>query len=237
MAESDYRRLAPACHCGRPTKPKLGASGRQPMYCRQACKQKAYEARHPSRPKKIKQPTLCAYFAKHCTGCGAAGGARRDWSRCHECIRRDGLAAARLSHRLMCEAKHKAAGLVAKCGECSCSFCPTYGYSHATLCQVCAAERLKASNRASKAARKARERRALVDRVDPFVVFERDGWACRMCGTHTPREKRGTYEPDAPELDHIKPLSKGGEHSYANTQCCCRRCNGIKSDRYEECEA
>ena len=37
-------------------------------------------------------------------------------------------------------------------------------------------------------------------------------------------------EPLSPELDHIHPVSKGGAHSYANTQCLCRQCNAGKSD-------
>jgi len=64
--------------------------------------------------------------------------------------------------------------------------------------------------------------------VDPFVVFERDQWHCYICGEPTPQELRGTYDKRAPELEHIIPLSKGGEHSYANTACACRECNGSK---------
>lgn len=71
---------------------------------------------------------------------------------------------------------------------------------------------------------------ATVEKVDPFAVFDRDGWRCRICERATPKEKRGSYDDDAPELDHIIPLSKGGEHSYRNTQCTCRKCNAIKSD-------
>jgi 5-methylcytosine-specific restriction endonuclease McrA len=35
-------------------------------------------------------------------------------------------------------------------------------------------------------------------------------------------------------IDHIKPLSKGGEHSYANTALAHYGCNARKRDRYEE---
>jgi len=88
----------------------------------------------------------------------------------------------------------------------------------------------------SRAARKKRkwvERAASVEAVNPFKVFERDGWRCQCCRMSTPRERRGTYHPRAPELDHIVPLSKGGEHSYRNTQLLCRACNAKKSDRDE----
>jgi 5-methylcytosine-specific restriction endonuclease McrA len=72
-----------------------------------------------------------------------------------------------------------------------------------------------------------------VENVDPFKVFARDKWHCQDCGVATPRSKRGSYDADAPELDHIKPLSKGGAHSYKNTQCLCRRCNQEKSDTWQ----
>ena len=35
----------------------------------------------------------------------------------------------------------------------------------------------------------------------------------------------GSRAGSAPTLDHIVPLSRGGSHSYANLQACCRRCN------------
>lgn len=64
--------------------------------------------------------------------------------------------------------------------------------------------------------------------VNPFVVFTRDGWTCKICGCDTPRSMRGTLAPNAPELDHVVPPGIGGEHSYENTQCACRACNGAK---------
>jgi 5-methylcytosine-specific restriction endonuclease McrA len=72
---------------------------------------------------------------------------------------------------------------------------------------------------------------AKIERVDPFVVFERDGWRCQLCFDPTPKEKRGTHEDDAPELDHVVALADGGSHSYVNTQCACRRCNIEKGRR------
>ena len=72
---------------------------------------------------------------------------------------------------------------------------------------------------------------ATTERVDPYVVFRRDKWRCQLCKGKAPEAKRGTYDDDAPELDHIITLSEGGEHSYRNTQCACRKCNGEKSGR------
>ena len=69
--------------------------------------------------------------------------------------------------------------------------------------------------------------------VDKRIVFERDGWRCQICGKPTPRNKMGRMVSNAPELDHRIPVSKGGPHTYANTQCSCRQCNGAKGNSRE----
>lgn len=68
------------------------------------------------------------------------------------------------------------------------------------------------------------------ERFDPLLVFERAEWVCQICGISTPVSKRGTYDDDAPELDHIVPISRGGAHSLENSQCACRQCNRRKSN-------
>jgi HNH endonuclease len=72
---------------------------------------------------------------------------------------------------------------------------------------------------------------ASVGYIDPFKVFDRDGWRCQLCGIKTPRNRRGTHYHNAPELDHILPVSKGGWHSYMNTQCACKQCNMKKNNK------
>lgn len=62
-------------------------------------------------------------------------------------------------------------------------------------------------------------------------VLARDGWKCRACGIDTPEALRGKWVHNAPELDHVMPVSRGGDHSMENTQCLCRSCNGLKKDR------
>lgn len=112
------------------------------------------------------------------------------------------------------------------CRECSVVFTPISGNS-----KYCTdACRKRHTSRVYKGVRRARLRRANYEIVDPLVVFNRDGWRCQACGQKTPKRLRGSYEPYAPELDHIIPISRGGEHTYRNTQCLCRSCNQSKSD-------
>lgn len=63
------------------------------------------------------------------------------------------------------------------------------------------------------------------------AILKRDGWRCYICGVDTPEELRGTFEDNAPEIDHVVPMSKGGSHTPDNVRCCCRRCNAAKCDR------
>jgi 5-methylcytosine-specific restriction endonuclease McrA len=72
-----------------------------------------------------------------------------------------------------------------------------------------------------------------VEKINPKDIFERDGYRCQICGKATPMSRRGTCYPNAPELDHRVPISKGGGHLYSNVQCSCRSCNGKKSNHSE----
>lgn len=86
----------------------------------------------------------------------------------------------------------------------------------------------RASRRAADRARCARRRGALalaiVEIVDPDVVLERDGWRCHVCGKRIDRTLSGRAAM-GPTIDHLVPISEGGEHSYANVRAAHRRCN------------
>lgn len=68
------------------------------------------------------------------------------------------------------------------------------------------------------------------ERVDRNVVFERDDYACQICMEPLDMDAARST-PLAPTVDHIVPLSKGGHHTYANTQAAHFRCNTAKGDR------
>lgn len=112
------------------------------------------------------------------------------------------------------------------CDTCKCVFVTCQ--QRVKTCFPCKEKR---NRRIAKGRRKARMRGVLYESVDPFVVFGRDGWRCQLCGCATPRRLRGRHMPASPELDHIVPISCGGAHTYANTQCACRQCNGDKGGK------
>ena len=90
----------------------------------------------------------------------------------------------------------------------------------------------KRNKKAAKSKRKALERGAgVAELINPDFILERDNYRCYICGIKTPKKLRGTYEDNAPEVDHIIPLSKGGLHVESNLRCACRKCNALKSDR------
>lgn len=79
----------------------------------------------------------------------------------------------------------------------------------------------------SSSKRKALKRGVTVEDFNSQEIFKRDGYICQSCGCKT-RPSFNRFHPKRPELDHIIPLSLGGEHSKRNTQCLCRHCNATK---------
>jgi 5-methylcytosine-specific restriction endonuclease McrA len=55
-------------------------------------------------------------------------------------------------------------------------------------------------------------------------ILRRDGHCCQYCG-------RGDI---ALTIDHVHPLSRGGEDTWENLVCACVRCNNRKGDRMPE---
>lgn len=88
------------------------------------------------------------------------------------------------------------------------------------MCQSCT-ELISGYNH--KKRRRSIERKG--DSINPYAVLVQYAYTCAHCAIHTPKELRGTTHPQAPEIDHIIPLSKGGTHTHANIQLLCRQCN------------
>lgn len=213
-------------HCGKEFEAQRSVS----MYCSNACKVAAWKAKN-GRIEYEYIKRVSSYWAGYCIDCNIAIGGVRKRCRCGDC---QGVAdKAYNTARSLADAemKHKAAGLVISCDGCSVLFCPLYGASNTRLCLCCKTDRGLQAKRTSRLTRKMRQRCQTVESVNPLKVFDRDKWTCQLCKKKTPKSLRGSLDPRAPELDHIMPVSLGGEHSYRNTQCSCRACNGSKSNR------
>lgn len=55
------------------------------------------------------------------------------------------------------------------------------------------------------------------------AIFLRDGFACVYCGQGPKRGHQGLV------LDHVKPVSAGGENAPSNLVTACRECNALKA--------
>jgi 5-methylcytosine-specific restriction endonuclease McrA len=55
--------------------------------------------------------------------------------------------------------------------------------------------------------------------VSRRAVMARDSHRCQYCGAH------------ADSIDHVRPRSKGGTHTWDNVVAACRRCNSRKENR------
>ena len=200
------------------------AISRKAMYCSSSCKQRDWKKKNG---RVIEPRKVSAYWAGYCKLCNAPIGGKYPRARCEECNKVVNRTATNIANKAI----HKANARVKNCKECGVAFCPLYGYGNALLCGPCSKERKNAHERACRAKRRARLHDGDAESVDPYKVFDRDGWRCALCGVKTPKAKRGSIDKNAPELDHIIPLSKGGSHSYRNTQCACRSCNQAKGAR------
>ena len=79
--------------------------------------------------------------------------------------------------------------------------------------------------RASRHVKRARIRQAVVkDRIDLPTLLKRDNFCCGICGKKI-RQKYQWPHPLAASHDHIMPLSRGGDHSWANAQAAHFGCN------------
>lgn len=63
-------------------------------------------------------------------------------------------------------------------------------------------------------------------------LYAKFNGVCQCCG------KQLTFDVDTndnyyPTIDHVIPISKGGNHIWQNVQLLCRRCNTLKCDRVE----
>jgi 5-methylcytosine-specific restriction endonuclease McrA len=73
-------------------------------------------------------------------------------------------------------------------------------------------------------ARQDQKRRTQVEPIRNQDVFERDGWICGICLACIDSELKWP-DPMCATLDHVVPLSLGGDHTWENVRAAHARCN------------
>jgi 5-methylcytosine-specific restriction endonuclease McrA len=78
--------------------------------------------------------------------------------------------------------------------------------------------------------RRAAKYNANIEDFSHIEIFERDNYICQICKCKTNLKYKNRFHPKRSELDHIVPLSRGGDHSPKNVQCLCHKCNASKNN-------
>ena len=71
--------------------------------------------------------------------------------------------------------------------------------------------------------------RGYISRYDRFKVLKRQGWKCKECRVKLKYSSKQKFPGEVAHIDHIIPLSKGGEDNIGNYQALCPKCNLTKS--------
>lgn len=96
----------------------------------------------------------------------------------------------------------------------------------------------KSNNKRREIKRRRKIQQAMIDNdITVPGLYKRDAGICYICGRpcrlddYTVREGTKICGDWYPSIDHVVPLSKGGEHSWDNVKLAHRICNSRKSDR------
>lgn len=80
--------------------------------------------------------------------------------------------------------------------------------------------------------RRARLKGAETEKYQYLEIFERDNWICQICKCPIDATLKSPH-PLSANLDHKKPLAKGGSDTPSNVQASHRKCNQKKSAKWE----
>jgi 5-methylcytosine-specific restriction endonuclease McrA len=114
--------------------------------------------------------------------------------------------------------------------------------SKGSLCESCGENRAKALKRKARKRRRqkhggdsyrkrCRRFNAPYTPINKFRIYDRNNWACQICGVELLRKYLRTsagVDPRSPTLDHIIPLCLGPDgpgHVETNVQAACWECN------------
>lgn len=169
--------------------------------------------------------------AKHCAFCGWTFDAKNAGHRFCEPRCAMAALASEQGRRVSCDRFTMI--LWSDCSDCGATWLNTFAQN--TRCPDCRTTH----RRAVKQMRNAFRRGAPTDSgqvVTDREIFERDGWICRLCGDPVLPFIKGKH-PRQATIDHIVPVSRGGEHVASNLQLAHLGCNSAKRDRMVPCHS
>lgn len=91
-------------------------------------------------------------------------------------------------------------------------------------CQLCGDEKPLSAFPRFRQGRVYRRCKACLDMFPVDRIFLRDRGICGICGVRVPNLS-------AANIDHVIPISRGGQHTEENVQLAHRTCNREKGDR------
>jgi len=218
------RAIKPCGECGK----SFGVTVNKKHFCSKRCanrnghKQRSPHITESSRLLSSKRMKQIAARRRKCTGCG------------HAYLQ----IGKKLLHKTLCKgccdvAKERNSRRT--CEDCGVVYTKEK-YQSSKRCSACSDARRREVIRECKK-RRGHRMRAKQKGGDLFVsrdIFKRDLWRCYLCGTKVRVYATKRNMPDEATIDHVVPVSKGGEHSLANCRCACRVCNTLKSDSMPE---
>ena len=177
-----------------------------------------------------------AYKTPYCIDCIAAFKSSSVYFyNCNEC---GNLFTAQhmAKHKLYCSDKCARQSQMVNPIDRTCTMCGevyelSRGINHDSVCsKKCQKEKNRNFKREHKRRRKALLKNAKVTKFSDYEIFIRDGYKCHLCGAKlNPRQK--VPHPKAPTIDHVIPISCGGNHTRRNVKCACFMCNALKGNR------
>ena len=105
------------------------------------------------------------------------------------------------------------------CTKCGAMFIDETTTNNRRLCSACVRDRQERWERR----RRARKRDAVSEPYTLREIAERDNWRCHICAARV-LDKPWPH-PRSASIDHLVPLSAGGDDTKANVGLACLRCN------------
>lgn len=119
-------------------------------------------------------------------------------------------------------------------------FCPVCGkrFKRHNKTQKYCSDRCsrKANKTTSEHMRRVRKKSQIIDKdITLESLYKRDSGVCHICGLvcnlddYVMRDRKKIVGDWYPSIDHVRPLCKGGLHSWNNVKLAHRKCNSLKS--------